>query len=454
VFFLTFLSKHIFIIYENPDLLNTVEIIKKKRNGSSLSKDELKHLIDGYLDGSIADYQMSAFLMAVYYKGMTDSETLQLTELMLHSGTTIDLSFLTGPKADKHSTGGVGDKTSMILAPQLALLGVYVPMISGRGLGHTGGTLDKLQSIPGFNINLSVEDCKKVLQKAGCVMIGQTDNLAPADKKIYSLRDVTATVDSIPLITSSILSKKLAEGTDAIVFDVKIGSGANLQDEVQSKELAKRLVNVSKKFGKKAIAILTDMSEPLGFKTGNWLEIEECLEVMNGKQVSDLIKVNNVLAGAMLYLSGKAGSIDEAEKTASHILDSGKVFDKFLKMAELQNGDAYYLKDYKNLKRAKFRRAIKAEKDGYINKLDAYGFGIANIMLGGGRQKTVDKIDYLSGIIQYKKCGEKVGKGDVICELYSEHEQKLDLSSDYITDAIIIDNELNFKKRLIIDIIY
>jgi len=433
--------------------LNTVEIIKKKRNGSSLTKDELKFLIDGYLNGSIADYQISAFLMAVYYKGMTDSETLQLTELMLNSGKRIDLNFLKGPKADKHSTGGVGDKTSMILAPQLALLGVYVPMISGRGLGHTGGTLDKLQSIPGFNINLSEEDYKNILQKTGCVMIGQTDDLAPADKKIYALRDVTATVDSMPLITSSILSKKLAEGTDSIVFDVKIGSGANLQDEEQSKELAKRLVSVSKKFGKKAIAVLTDMSEPLGYKTGNWLEIEECLEVMNGKQVRDLIKVNNVLAGAMLYLSGKAGSIDEGEKKASDILNSGKVFYKFIEMSELQNSDTDYIKDYTNLKRSKYSRTLKADKDGFINKLDAYGFGIANIMLGGGRQKTDDKIDYLSGIILHKKCGDKVNKGDVICELFSEHEQKLHLSSDYIKDAINIESELNFKKRLIIDII-
>lgn len=433
--------------------MNTVEIIKKKRNGSSLSKDELKYIIDGYMNGSIADYQISAFLMAVFYIGMNDTETLLLTELMLNSGTTIDLSFLKGSKADKHSTGGVGDKTSMILAPQLALLGVYVPMISGRGLGHTGGTLDKLQSIPGFNINLSEEECKYVLQKAGCVMLGQTDNLAPADKKIYALRDVTATVDSIPLITSSILSKKLAEGTDSIVFDVKIGSGANLQDEAQSAELAKKLVSVSKKFGKKAIAVLTDMSEPLGYKTGNWLEIEECLEVMNGKQISDLIKVNNVLAGAMLFLSGITGSIDEGEKTASDMLNSGKVYNKFLEMSELQNGNTDYLKDYNNLKRAKFSKTINADKNGYINNLDAYGFGISNVMLGGGRQKTDDKIDYLSGIILHRKCGEKVNKGDVICEFFSEHKHKLDLSSDYISNSIKIDSELNFKKRLIIDII-
>jgi pyrimidine-nucleoside phosphorylase len=284
-------------------------------------------------------------------------------------------------------------------------------------------------------------------------MIGQTDNLAPADRKIYAIRDVTATVDSMPLITSSILSKKLAEGTDSIVFDVKIGSGANLQDEEQSKELAKRLVIVSKKFGKKAIAVLTDMSEPLGYKTGNWLEIEECLEVMNGKKVCDLIKVNNVLAGAMLYLSGKAKSIEEGEETASDILNSGKVFEKFIEMSVLQKGNAEYLKDYKKPKRAKFSRAVKADKDGYVNKLDAYGFGVANVMLGGGRQIADDKIDCLSGIIQHKKCGDKVNKGDVICELFSEREQKLDLSLVYITDSINIGSELNFKKRLIIDII-
>ncbi|MCU0372793.1 MAG: thymidine phosphorylase [Ignavibacteria bacterium] len=433
--------------------MNTVEIIKKKRNGSSLSIDELKFLIEGYLDGSVADYQMSAFLMAVFFKGMNEAETLLLTELMLNSGTTIDLSFLKGSKADKHSTGGVGDKTSIILAPQLALLGVYVPMISGRGLGHTGGTLDKLQSIPGFNINLSEEEYKSVLRQTGCVMIGQTDNLAPADRKMYALRDVTATVDSIPLITSSILSKKLAEGTDSIVFDVKIGSGANLQDERQSAELAKRLVNISKKYGKKAIAVLTDMSEPLGYNTGNWLEIEECLEVMNGMQVSDLIKVNNVLAGAMLFLAGKSVTLEDGERTAADILNSGEVFGKFIGMAELQKGNKEYLRDYKNRKRAKFSKTIKADKNGFINKLDAYGFGIANVMLGGGRQKTEDKIDFLSGIIQHRKCGDRVNQGDIICELYSEYEHKLEVSSDYILNAIEIDNELKFQKRLIIDII-
>jgi pyrimidine-nucleoside phosphorylase len=270
---------------------------------------------------------------------------------------------------------------------------------------------------------------------------------------MYALRDVTATVDSIPLITSSILSKKLAEGTDSIVFDVKIGSGANLQDERQSAELAKRLVNISKKYGKKAIAVLTDMSEPLGYNTGNWLEIEECLEVMNGMQVSDLIKVNNVLAGAMLFLAGKSVTLEDGERTAADILNSGEVFGKFIGMAELQKGNKEYLRDYKNRKRAKFSKTIKADKNGFINKLDAYGFGIANVMLGGGRQKTEDKIDFLSGIIQHRKCGDRVNQGDIICELYSEYEHKLEVSSDYILNAIEIDNELKFQKRLIIDII-
>lgn len=433
--------------------MNAVEIIKKKRIGGKLSKDEINFFISKHLEGKITDYQVSAFLMAVHFKGMDDEETLHLTELMLNSGEIIDLSFIKGAKVDKHSTGGVGDKTSLILSPQISMLGIYVPMISGRGLGHTGGTLDKLESIKGFNINKNIQQYKETLAKIGCVMIGQTDNVAPADKKFYALRDVTATVDSIPLITSSILSKKLAEGAEALVFDVKMGSGANLQDEGESRELAKKLVSVSKKFGKKAIAILTDMHEPLGFKIGNWLEVEECIEVMKGKVVPDLIKVNNVLAGAMIFLGGKSNSIDEGEKIADDLLKSGKVYDKFLSMVKEHEGSIEYIEDYKNLKRAKFSRIITAEKTGFINKLDAYGFGLANVELGGGRKKADDKIDFLSGIILEKKCGDKIVKGDAVCEVFAEDKDKFEKSLELINNSIEI-NEMNtFKKNLIIDIL-
>lgn len=433
--------------------MNAVEIIKKKRNGGKLSKEEIEYFITNHLSGMITDYQVSAFLMAVYFNGMDDEETLNLTELMLNSGEIIDLSFLKGAKVDKHSTGGVGDKTSLILSPQVAMLGIYVPMISGRGLGHTGGTLDKLESIPGFSINKNIQQYKDTLSKIGCVMIGQTESLAPADKRFYALRDVTATVDSIPLITSSILSKKLAEGAEALVFDVKMGSGANLQNEDESRELAKKLVSVSKRFGKKAVAILTDMNEPLGNKIGNWLEVEESAEVMRGKKVSDLIKVNNVLAGAMIFLGGKASSIDEGEKIADDLLKSGKVFDKFLEMVTEHGGSVDYINDFENLKRAKYSLKVKANETGFVNNLDAYGFGLANLELGGGRKKADDKIDYLSGIVLNKKCGDEVKQGEMICELFAEDENMLKRAEVIVNDAVDIELKTNFKKNLIIDII-
>ncbi len=434
--------------------MNTVEIIKRKRDGGKLTKDEIKFLIDGYLNGSVADYQITSFLMAVYFRGMDDEETLNLTELMLQSGDIIDLSHIKGVKVDKHSTGGVGDKTSLILAPQLAALGVYVPMISGRGLGHTGGTLDKLESIPGFRINMDEYEYKRTLENIGCVMIGQTDRLAPADKKFYALRDVTATVDSLPLITSSILSKKLAEGAEALVFDVKMGSGANMQDEDESRKLAERLVSVSKKFGKKAVAVLTDMKEPLGYKIGNWLEVEECLEVMNGKKVDDLLKVNNVLAGAMLFLAGKAKDVREGENIAAQALEDGLVYKKFLDMTSAHDGDAEYVKDYKNLKRPVFSRKIFSDADGFVHKLDAFGFGMASVMLGAGRKKADDKVRSLPGIILNKKCGDPVVKGELICELFADEEKKLDDAVPYVEKAVTTGAEKKSGKKLIIDIIY
>lgn len=433
--------------------MNTVEIIKKKRNGGKLNKDEINFLIAGYLAGTITDYQISSFLMAVYFRGMDDEETLNLTDLMLHSGDIIDLKSINGVKTDKHSTGGVGDKTSLILAPQVASLGVFVPMISGRGLGHTGGTLDKLESIPGFRINMNEDEYISTLKKVGCVMIGQTDRLAPADKKFYALRDVTATVDSIPLITSSILSKKLAEGAEALVFDVKIGSGANLQDENQSVELAKKLVTVSRKFGKKAIAVLTDMKEPLGNKIGNWLEVEECIELMKGKKVNDLLKVNNVLAGAMLYLSGKAKNIDEGEIIAQQAIDDGSVYEKFLEMVRAHDGNTEYIQDYSNLKRAKFSKSLISGKTGFVNEMDAFGFGMASVELGAGRKKADDDVLPLPGIILNKKCGDEVKRGESVCELFSEDEEKLKYALGYLSNAVRIDDELKFSKKLIIDIL-
>jgi pyrimidine-nucleoside phosphorylase len=431
-----------------------VEIIKYKRDKKSLTKEQIKFFIEGYLSGKVTDYQMSAFLMAVFLNGMSEEETFDLTEIMLNSGKVVDLSYINKVKVDKHSTGGVGDKTSLILAPLVASCDIAVPMISGRSLGHTGGTLDKLESIPGFNVNYSIDDYKRIIEKAGVVMIGQNSDFAPADKKIYSLRDVTGTVDNLSLITASIMSKKLAEGTDAIVFDIKIGSGANLQNTEESRELTKYLITVSKKFGKKAIAILTDMNEPLGYKIGNWLEVEECLEVMNGKIINDLNKVNNVLSGAMIYLGDKAGSIEEGEKIAEQKLMDESTYKKFLEIVKEQKGDVDYIKDWKNYKRAKFSKKIISEKDGYVSEMNAFKFGLASIELGCGRKKIDDKIDYLAGIILNKKCGDKVKTGEVICELWAEDEEKIERAEKHINEGVIVSDKKPRERKLIIDIVY
>lgn len=429
--------------------MNPVEIIKHKRNNQKLSAEEIQYFVKGYLSGEVADYQMSAFLMAVYFNGMDNEETYILTDCMLHSGEVIDLKEISKPKIDKHSIGGVGDKTSLVLAPLVACCDIAVPMISGRGLGHTGGTLDKLESIPGFKIDYDIEQYKNILSKFGLVMSGQTSNLAPADKLIYALRDVTATVDNESLITASIMSKKLAEGADGLVFDIKIGNGSNLPDTSKCNSLKKKLLGVSAQFGKKAIAISTDMNEPLGMKIGNWLEVEECLEIMTGKIISDLYKINNILAGAMIYLGGKADSVYEGEKIAQDLLASGKVYNKFLDMVKIQEGDVKYIEDWKNLKRSKYRYEVNAENSGYIYRMNAYDFGMASIELGCGRKKISDKIDYLAGIELYKKCGDKVEKGEAICCLYASEESMFEPANEYLRKGIII-SEVKPPERILI----
>ncbi len=319
--------------------MNTVELIKKKRDGQSFTSDEINFLINHYTKGHIPDYQFSALLMAILLKGMNPSETAALTNSMLNSGKMINLSSLKGYKVDKHSTGGVGDKTSLIIAPIVASAGVYVPMISGRGLGHTGGTLDKLESIPGFRTDLSLSESMKVLKKCGAVLIGQTKEIAPADKLIYSLRDVTATVESIPLITASIMSKKLAEGIDGLVLDIKTGSGAFMKSQADSIKLVNSLIKTAKSFNKEVIAFITDMNQPLGNYIGNWLEVYESIRVLNGEVKNDLYTLSIKLAGAMIYLGKKAKSIQEGEKIAKQKIENGEAFKKFLEIVELQEGN-------------------------------------------------------------------------------------------------------------------
>jgi len=434
--------------------MNPVEIIKLKRNKHALSKKQIEHFITGYLEGNIPEYQMSALLMAIYFNGMNDEETFYLTEAILYSGKVIDLDFIKGSKVDKHSTGGVGDKISLILAPLVAACGIYVPMISGRGLGHTGGTLDKLESIPGFRIHYSIDEFKQILSNTGLVMNGQTGELAPADKRIYALRDVTATVENVSLITASIMSKKIAEGADALVFDVKIGNGSNLPDYDLSLKLSKNLLEVSKKFGKKAIAVLTAMDEPLGNKIGNWLEVEESLEILNGENIADSCKVNNVLCGAMIYLGGKASSLEEGERISQEKIADGSALNKFYEMVSVQEGDLEYVKDWKNLKRPAYSKIVRAQLDGFINEMKAVDFGFAAIDLGCGRKKTDDKLDYLAGIILNKKVGSEVKTGDAICEIFAEEESKLFNAEDRILKAVKIDNKKPAEKKLIIDILY
>ncbi len=400
-----------------------------------LTPDELQKFVNGYVNGEIPDYQMAAWLMAVYFQGMSDTEMKEFTRVMIHSGTVIDLSFIPGVKVDKHSTGGVGDKVSVILAPLVAACGIPVPMISGRGLGHTGGTLDKLESIPGFRTDLDIDSYKKTIEKIGVVMIGQTKDIAPADKKMYALRDVTATVECIPLIAGSIMSKKLAEGIDALVLDVKTGSGAFMRKKSEAIELAKTLINVGESFGKRTIGFITDMNQPLGNAVGNWLEIEECIRCMKGNEIQDLMEVTYRLAGAMIYLGGKSGSIEEGESVAREAIESGAAFEKFLQLVNEQGGDVSYIENPTRYKKAEYNKEVVLGKEGFVSEIDNYGIGIAGLITGAGRRKIDDSIDYTAGIIIHKKIGDRVGKEDPIATVYANEKKNVEDAVLRITEA-------------------
>ena len=404
---------------------NPVEIIQNKRNGGTLTREEMEFFIRGYLDGNVAEYQMSALLMAIYFQSMSFDETATFTDIMLHSGIVVDLSSVPGMKVDKHSTGGVGDKVSLILAPMVAACGVPVPMISGRGLGHTGGTLDKLESIPGFRTDLSLDEYKSVIKETGVVMIGQTKDIAPADKRMYALRDVTGTVESIPLIAGSIMSKKLAEGIDALVLDVKTGRGAFMQSDEKAIGLAHMLIAVGKKFGKRTVGFLTDMNQPLGFAVGNWLEVVECVECIQGKNVPDLMEVTYVLGGAMVMLGGKSKTIEEGMRQCREAIRSGAAWKKFLAMVKRQHGDISYLEDPGKYAKSKFQSDVKSSSVGYVNALDAKEIGFAGILLGAGRMTIKDPIDPKAGILLHKKIGDPVEKGMSLATLYADDETKL-----------------------------
>ncbi len=441
--------------------MRTADLIMKKRGSpiqpsQSLTEDEIKFLIKGYVDQTIPDYQMSAFLMSVFFNGMTFEETSYLTQAMLHSGDVIDLykmkdkyPELSGPFVDKHSTGGVGDKISIPLAPVVAACGVQIPMMSGRGLGHTGGTLDKLESIQGYNVNLTQEKFAEIISKTGFAMMGQTPAIAPADKKMYALRDVTGTVESIPLITSSILSKKVAEGSDALVFDIKCGSGAFMKNEKDAEELAAFLVNTAKAMGKKAMALLTRMDTPLGFKTGNYLEIEESIECLQGKGPDDIMELTLALGGRMVYLGGKASSIEEGMELCRKAVESGAALEKFLENVKLQGGNPEKLMAELGTRRSKFTKNLLAENSGYL-KIEAYKTGIACINLGVGRNKASDSVDADSGIIFHKRQGDFVNKGDLIMEVFAKDQASLDSGIEGLKSAVSYSQEKFENGKLII----
>lgn len=418
--------------------MNPVELIRKKRNGLPLAGDEIKYLIESYTKKRIPDYQFSAFLMTVFFQGMSKVETSALTDAMLNSGKTADLKAIPGLKIDKHSTGGVGDKTSLIIAPIVAAAGINVPMISGRGLGHTGGTLDKLESIPGFRTDLNLGEYKKALKKCGAVLIGQTENIAPADKLIYALRDVTATVESIPLITASIMSKKLAEGIDGLVLDVKTGSGAFMKEYDDSKKLANSLIETAKAFNKKVKAFITDMNQPLGMYVGNWLEVYESIKVLQGERVSDLCELSFALSGAMIELGGKAKDLNEGIEISKELVNSGKAFDKFIEIAQTQGGDIKYLKNPEKYPKAKITEKLYSNKEGYISSFDNYEVGMASLELGAGRKKKEAKVNFKAGIVFYKKIGDFVVKNDLIAELKTDKKEKIQIAKHKLTKAVNI----------------
>jgi pyrimidine-nucleoside phosphorylase len=433
--------------------MRTVDLIQRKRDGEELAPEEIEFLIEGYTSGDIPDYQMSSFLMAVFFSGMSDREVSRLTECMLRSGDTVDLSAVPGVKVDKHSTGGVGDKTSFIVAPLAAAAGVVVPMMSGRALGHTGGTLDKLESIPGFRTNLTAAEVEKQLAELGLCFIGQTDRLAPADRKLYALRDVTATVESIPLISSSIMSKKLAEGVDALVLDVKVGSGAFMKKQVDARRLAQTMVGIGRRMDKKVQALITNMNQPLGYAVGNALEVMEASQTLQNAGPADLTKLSLELAARMIFLGKKAETLDEARRIAEQHLVDGSGYKKFKQVVAAQGGNPQALDKFELLPNATGMREVSSPRGGYVTSIDAEDIGVASNMIGAGRDKKEDSIDPAVGIILEVKTGEKVDAGSVLCRLYYTKEDHVEEAADMVEDAFRISGQKPEERELILEVV-
>lgn len=433
--------------------MRMVDLIIKKRNNEALSHEEIKYLIDGYVNGNIPDYQVSAFLMAVYFNGMTSDEQLYFTRAMLESGEQIDLSAISGVKCDKHSTGGVGDKTSLVVGPLAAACGVKMAKMSGRGLGHTGGTLDKLESIPNFKIEQTKEDFFKQVNEIGLAIIGQTANITPADKLLYSLRDVTGTVDSIPLIASSIMSKKLASGADHIVLDVKVGKGAFMKNVDMAEKLAKAMVEIGRLANRDTVATLTDMSEPLGCAVGNALEVEEAINTLKGKGPKDFTDLCIALTNEILLVCNIAKTEEEAMSMTIDAINSGKGLEKFKQMVAYQNGDINVIDDYSLFNVSKNTvEVVYEDDDAYVSEIDALKVGESAMLLGAGRETKESKIDMGVGIVLNKKVGDFVRSGDVLATLYV-NEKNVNEAIDMLSSAYVMTNEKIEPIKKIIEVI-
>jgi len=431
--------------------VRAIDVIIKKRDGGALSQPEIAFFIDGVTRGTLPDYQVSAWLMAVLLRGMTPQETAWLTEAMVHSGVRVDLRAIPGVKVDKHSTGGVGDKTSLILAPLAAACGVPVPMMSGRGLGHTGGTLDKLEAIPGFRVSLSIDEMKAALQRTGVAMLGQTAQIAPADKTLYAMRDVTGTVESIPLISASIMSKKIAEGIDALVLDVKTGSGAFMKTREASRQLAESLVAIGTASGVRTEALITAMDAPLGRAVGNALEVAECIEVLKGGGPADLIEISVALAARMLVLGRVSPSLAEAERQVRAAIGSGAGLDRLRRVIEHQGGDPRVVDDPSRLPAAPERHVIRADRAGFVAQVDACLVGRASVALGAGRDRVEDAVDPAVGIVVDAKPGAEVRAGDALLTLHWRERGRLGAALDLATAATVVADRPPAAGELIVD---
>jgi len=433
-----------------PKAPHTLDILRKKRDGHELSREEIEHLVHGHTRGEIPDHQAAAWLMAAHMRGLSRAETAHLTDAMLRSGEILDLVSLGVKAVDKHSTGGVGDKTSLILAPLVAAGGLAVPMISGRGLGHTGGTLDKLEAIPGLRVNLSIAEFTKVLHQCGCAMIGQTAEIAPADRKLYLLRHFTSTIDSPPLICASIMSKKLAEGIHALVLDVKAGSGAFMKREEDAALLGELMVDTAKRMGVRAVALVTNMDRPLGRKIGNALEIEEALDVLGGGGPDDLRDLAMTLAGWMFHLGERTATVEGGEQLARELIASGAALEKFRHMIELQGGDAKIVEDPGRLPQAKLRSTITSATSGFLSAMECEQIGHASVIIGGGREHEHDVVDPAVGFVLHKKIGDEVQAGEPLCTVHYNSEERMQRIREMLASSFLVESSPQAEQGAIV----